>query len=218
MRKFIALILLFVVTVVVAYFLEEKNKKNDHELVLFGNVNVRQVDLGFRVSGRVNEMFFNEGDLVQPNTLMGYLDKEPYLDQIRQAEAAAKSLSASLENAKILFQRRSNLVVDGSVSQEDFDTALANVYVLTANHNNAEAALAVAKTNLAFTEVYAPTEGTILTRIREPGTVVNPGDPIYTLSVLNPVWVRAFVAEPQLGLIYPGMPATIYTDTKTAPY
>ena len=63
MRKLIALVLLFVVTVLVAYFIEERKSKNDNEIVLYGNVDVRQVDLGFRVSGRVNEMFFNEGDL-----------------------------------------------------------------------------------------------------------------------------------------------------------
>ena len=82
-----------------------------------------------------------------------------------------------------------------------------------ANLKEAQAALGVAQTNLKDTEMYAPADGTILTRIREPGTVVREADPIYTLSLISPVWVRAYVSEPQLGLIYPGMPAEVYTDT-----
>ena len=58
------------------------------------------------------------------------------------------------------------------------------------------------------------TDGIILTRIREPGTVVNPSDPVYTLSVISPVWIRAYVNEPELSMIYYGMPAEIYTDTQ----
>ena len=59
--------------------------------------------------------------------------------------------------------------------------------------------------NMSYTEVFAPTDGIILSRIREPGTVVNPADPVYTLSVCSPVWIRAYVSEPELGLIYYGM-------------
>jgi HlyD family secretion protein len=47
--------------------------------------------------------------------------------------------------------------------------------------------------------------------------VVNFGDPVYTLSILSPVWVRAYVSEPELGLIYPGMAAEVYTDTHGGP-
>ncbi len=86
--------------------------------------------------------------------------------------------------------------------------------MLRANLAQAKAALGVAITNLKDTKVFAPHEGTILTRIREPGSIVNVGDPIYTLTLTDPVWIRAFVSEPQLGLIYPGMKAEVYTDSK----
>lgn len=214
MKRFLVIVLVLVAIMVAAYFIKQEQHENDHELVLYGNVDVRQVDLGFRVLGRVNEMFFEEGDLVLAGALVGRLDKNPYNEQISQAEATVRSTQASLVNAQILFDRRNALVGDGSVSQEDYDTALANVNILTADLHNSTAALEVAKSNLFFTEVYAPTDGTILSRVREPGTVVNPGEAIYTLSVLNPVWVRAYVSEPQLGLVYPGMTATIHTDTK----
>ena len=178
---------------------------------------MRQVDLGFRVSGRVDLLHYEEGDLVQPGKLMAVLDKQPYMDQMNEAVANVESTKASLISSEKMLQRRKDLVAGGGVSQEDLDVAEANFDVLKANLKQSEAALAVSRTTLGFTEVYAPTEGTILTRIREPGTVVNPGDPVYTLSVTSPVWIRAFVSEPDLGRVYPGMPAEITTDTEGGP-
>jgi HlyD family secretion protein len=193
-----------------------RSQKRDH-LLLFGNVDVRQVDLGFRVAGRVASLYFEEGDLVQQGDLAGVLDKVPYNDQVVEALANIETIKATLQNAEKILQRRQELIRDGSVSQEDLDNALSQVAVQTANLKQAQAALAIARANLQFTEVYAPVEGTILTRIREPGTVVNPGDPVLTLSILSPVWIRAFVSQPELGLIYPGMPAEIFTDTPGSP-
>lgn len=220
MRKKILLTLIFLIAIVAALYIylfyDYQHQKHDH-LTLFGNVDVRQVDLAFRVSGRVNEIYFEEGDLVQPGQLVGILDKQPYLDQSYAAEASVYSIQASLENAEIVLKRRQELISDGSVSQEELDNALSNKTVLESNLKSAQANFAVAKTNLAFTEIYAPTQGTILTRIREPGSVVNPGEPIYTLSVSSPVWIRAFIPEPLLGVVYPDMEAIIYTDTHGAP-
>lgn len=217
LRKFAFLFFLIFLIASFAHYYYHHKKSYGDDIVLFGNVDVRQVDLSFRVSGLVKEIYFEEGDSVSTGTLVGILDQQPYLDQVKQAEANVESIRASLSNAEILFKRRKELIGDGSISQEDLDNATSNKFVLEANLRSAESALDVALTNLYFTEVFAPTEGVILSRIREPGTVVKPSDPIYSLSVTSPVWVRAFVPEPYLGLIYPGMPASIYTDTHGAP-
>jgi HlyD family secretion protein len=190
-----------------------REKTNTNELVLYGNVDVRQVDIGFRVSGRVAELCYEEGDCVLHGSPMASLDKSPYDSQISQAKANLESIRANLENAEILLSRRLQAVRIGGVSQEDVDNAQASRNELFANAYAAEAALAVAIDNMSYTEVFAPADGIILSRIREPGTVVNPTDPVYTLSVCSPVWVRAYVSEPQLGLIYYGMNAEICTDS-----
>ena len=219
MRRTLIIIALLLIALTAIFFsFYEFEKSKDHEyLTLYGNVDVRQVDLGFRVLGRVDRLYFEEGDLVKQGRLMATLDRQPYTDQAREAIANVESAKASLKNADLILKRRQELISDGSVSQEDLDNAIATKEVQGANLKQFEAALAVAITNLDFTECYAPTEGTILTRIREPGTVVNPGDPVYTLSVISPVWVRAYVNEPDLGRIYPGMPAEILTDTQGGP-
>lgn len=157
-------------------------------------------------------MYFEEGEFVKGGSLVGVLDKQPYLDEVRLNQASLDSARASLSNALILLKRRNELVSDGSVSREDYDNALANKLIFEANVKNAEAALAISLTKLKFTEAYAPSDGIVLTRIREPGSVVKVSDPIYTLSIISPIWVRAYIPEPLLGVVYQGMSADIYTD------
>jgi len=130
-----------------------------------------------------------------------------------QKLANLDSVKANLDNAELILNRRLQVVGIGGVSQEETDTAQATRNEQLGSFFAAKAALAVAIDNMNYTEVFAPTDGIILTRIREPGTVVNPSDPVYTLSVCSPVWVRAYVDETHLGDIYYGMRADVYTDS-----
>lgn len=218
MKRIVIVIISLVILIAVAVglFAIFHERKNPHELVLYGNVDVRQVDIGFRVSGRVARLLYEEGDFVPQGSLMAVLEKSPYDSQISQASANRDSVKANLDNAEILLSRRKQAVGIGGVSKEDFDNATASRNELLANFYSAEAALAIARDNMYYTEVFAPSDGIILSRIREPGTVVNPGDPVYTLSVSSPVWIRAYVDEPHLGSIYYGMEAKIYTDSGEA--
>jgi HlyD family secretion protein len=201
---------------IVSYF-TFRSPKNQNELVLYGNVDVRLVDIGFRVAGIVDKVFFEEGDIVKTGDLLTVLDKTPFDSQLIQAEANFNAIEAQFINAEILLKRRLELIDVGGVSQEDLDNAIARKDKLYADLMNAKASVDVAKDQLSYTEAFAPTDGVILTRVREPGTVVNPTDPVYTLSVATPIWVRAYVDEPHLGSIAYGMEAEVYTDLKNGP-
>lgn len=213
-KKYLAYVLFGgIIGLAICLSIYESGAAHNHSITLYGNVDVRQVDLGFRVFGRVTQLMFEEGDWVTTGTLLALMEKKPYIDEVTQAEASIASIEASLENEQKMLKRRFELIDSKSISQEDLDTVFANYRVFQANLEQAKASLAIAQKNLQDTEVYAPTEGTILTRIREPGSVVSAGEPVYTLSVASPVWIRAFIAEPDLGRVYPGMRADIYTDT-----
>jgi HlyD family secretion protein len=58
----------------------------------------------------------------------------------------------------------------------------------------------------------APANGTIMTRVIEPGTVVLPAAAVYSMALDDEVWVRAFAPEPLLGRVAPGTEVTIVTD------
>ena len=49
-----------------------------------------------------------------------------------------------------------------------------------------------------------PGRGIILTRAREVGAIVQPGETVFTLDAVEPVWVRTYVSEPDLGRVHPG--------------
>ncbi len=234
MKRFLAFLLLVILAVLfyLFYFLDHAQRLDLHthlvkyppfswfmrsqadstSLEIYGNVDIRQVDLGFRVNGRVQAMLFEEGNFVPQGKLMAFLDKQPYVDLVREEKARIESTRVSLENANKLVGRRGKLLGTGGISPQEVDDAISSRDVFAATLTLNEASLGVAETNLQDTELYSPSDGILLTRIREPGTVVRESDPIYTLSILSPVWVRTYVTERQLGLIAPDMPVEIYTD------
>lgn len=220
MKRFLVILLILLILAGIAaliyYFIYRSNEQKN-ALVLYGNVDVRQVDIAFRVAGQVDRLVFEEGDMVKAGALMTTLKRDPYEAQVSESQANVKSARASYENAEKLYKRRLELIEIGGVSREDLETATSNWETSRANLAAVEAALDVAKSNLSYVEAYAPTDGVILSRIREPGTVVNPSDPVYTLSVSSPVWIRAYVSEVNLGEVYFGMPAEVTIDTPHAP-
>lgn len=205
--------LLLCIGATIAFFYFENPNHYKEELTLYGNVDIRTVDLGFRVSGRIEKLFFEEGDLIQASDLLAQLDPIPYQNEVDKSKAQLQAVKINLENAQSLYERREELVQSQSVSKEDRNNALSTRNQLKANLSQAAAQLAINETALKDTQLLAPSPGIILTRIREPGTIVSAGDPVYSLSLLNPIWIRAYVKESELGKIYPGMEAEITNDS-----
>ena len=86
-----------------------------------------------------------------------------------------------------------------------------------AAYEAAGARFAEAENALSDTELRSPAEGTILTRVSEPGTVVGAGQVVYALALERPIQVRTYIPEPQLGRVRVGMPARIVTDSSPDP-
>lgn len=68
----------------------------DKPLTLYGNVDIRTVNLGFRVDGRLASLTVDEGDTLQPGQLLGKLDDAPYINALQQAQANVGSAKAKL--------------------------------------------------------------------------------------------------------------------------
>ncbi len=182
-------------------------------LVLYGNIDIRQVDLSFQVGGRIASMLKDEGDTVQKGEVIAILDKRDYKAALDEAEAQLEYAHAMLDDAETRFKRKTPLCKDKIVSELECDT-------LTFNKNAAEAQLALARAQLEnaqnkfdYTELWAPDDGIITVRAQEPGAIVAETQKVYTLSKTTPVWARVFVPEPYLGRITYGMKATILTDS-----
>ncbi len=238
--------------------------------LFYGNVDIREVNLGFRVSGRVKTVLKEEGDTVTAGETIARLDDEPYrqalalatarqeaasaqLDELKngsrpeaiaQARATLASAEATLTNTRLDYERQSELLTNHTVSQQVSDNAEAAFHAAraqseaaqaslalllagarteqiaqaSANLNAAEATRATASIQVEDTALTAPEAGVVLTRAVEPGAIVQSGATALTLSLISPVRVRAYVTEPDLGLVAPGRAVLIQTDSRAAPY
>jgi HlyD family secretion protein len=109
-----------------------------------------------------------------------------------------------------MAQQSHSLMQEGA-RQEDIRAAAASLAA-------AEAARAQAETALEDTRLLAPADGIILARVLEPGSMVTPQNPVYTLALPNPVYIRAYAAETQLGQVAPGTPVRVTTDSSAKVY
>ena len=231
---------------------------------LYGNVEIRQVDLSFNAEGAVIAMPKQEGDRVREDEVIASLDPATYQstadlsearrdaakaqldlllagtrrEDIDQARANLDAAKAGLADAEVTFTRQQNLAEHHASTQQQLDdarmgldsaraklaqttAALAeavngprpeDIAAGRANLRAAEATLALSRTQLSRTVLIAPANGTVMTRVIEPGTVVLPGAAVYSRALDDEVWVRAFAPETLLGRVVPGTDATVSTD------
>ncbi len=160
-------------------------------------------------------------------------------EEIAYARAKMQGLRAIYENEETVYARTAALLPQGVASPEERDSAQARLrssrdsyeaarqtYVLAVKgaraediaaarhaYESAAAAAALAARELADTSLYAPVDGTVEDQILQPGDMATPGTPAYTIALTEPLWVRAFVPESDLGRIRLGAAATVGTDS-----
>lgn len=209
------LILLIVIICVMSgfYVYHHREKPDPNVLTLFGNIEIRQVDLGFRVEGKIAKMLVEEGDAVKRGQLLGFLEDTNYKSVYEKNLADIKALSAISTNAKTQYERNIPLCADGTTSEQECDNLKHSMESSKASLDASVATSKGAKKNLSDTKLYAPEDGIIMTRIQEPGAVVEPSNPIYTMAKSKPVWIRTYISETNLANVKYGMKAKVYTDT-----
>lgn len=212
MKKFV-IILILILTIVGTYAYFHRNKVNPNELALYGNIEIRQVDLSFRVEGKIAKMLVEEGDYVKKGQLLGYLEDANYKSTYEKNLADIQALTANSANAIAQYERHIPLCADGTTSKQECDTLKNTKDSAKAELDAAKAALIGNKKNYVDAKLLAPEDGIIMTRVQEPGAVVEPSQPIYTMAKIKPIWVRVYVPETELANIKYGMKANIFTDT-----
>jgi HlyD family secretion protein len=248
-------------------------KAESTELVLYGNVDLRQVQLAFNNSERIAEVKAKEGDRVYEGQELARLDTsrlEPMVAQaeaqlaaqyevfkrlhagsrpqeISQAQANVASADADLANARRQYERLKKLAnvrlsdktEVRAVSQEDVDNARAALSVAEAKLIVQQKALDLAvlgprieevdeaehrfKANKAQLEMLrqqlidakllSPVNAVVRTRLMEKGEMATPQRPVFSLAIIDPKWVRAYVSEPDLGKVKEGMKAFVVVDS-----
>jgi HlyD family secretion protein len=240
------------------------------QLTLYGNVDIRTVDLAFRVPGRIDRIVVEEGQKVTRGQLLAALDTATIRariaeadakvaearaqvaklrsgsrpQDIAQAEARAAAAAASARNAEADYRRRSSLVGPGAISKAVWQQTLAERDRALAQLAEANQALSLARagnrrediqggeaqlqsaiasrqsvaTDLSDAELRAPEDALVDTRAREPGAIVQNGETVLTLAIPRPLRIRAYVAEPDLSRVRPGLGVTVTSDGTAKTY
>ncbi|AEK57729.1 HlyD family efflux transporter periplasmic adaptor subunit [Acidithiobacillus caldus] len=160
-------------------------------------------------------------------------------EEIAEARAQVAAARATLENAEVTWRRQKALAAEQYVPKQSLDNAAAALKTARADLDRSQqalalavkgprkediaaaraqlqadrAALALAERELRDTKLYAPEDGVVQDRIVEPGDMVSPATPVFTLALDNPVWVRAYLPETALGKVRLGMRAQIISDS-----
>jgi len=160
-------------------------------LDLSGNTQaVYAVQLVARVPGYLEQVLFQDGQLVKKGQPLFVIQRNTYENSLQQAEAAIQQSKAQLAYAESQFTRFSNLAKSKAASQSDIENWRYQRDQAQANLRSAEAQRDQAVLNLSYTDVRAPFDGRIDRRLRDPGNLVgvdgntvlaqiNQVDPIY---------------------------------------
>jgi RND family efflux transporter MFP subunit len=152
------------------------------------------VEIRARVSGFVEKLHFQDGQMVKAGDPLFTIDKRPYEIAVESATADVARNRAQVDLAELQVQRGNTLVASRNIPEAENDTRKSTLAVNKAQLKAAEAALHNAQLNLEWTEVTAPLSGRISDRKVDPGnlnpsgqqgatllaTIVNT-DPIYFL-------------------------------------
>jgi len=212
-----------------AWHFKQPPSEAKNQLQLYGNIDIRQIELSFQDLEHITEIFVNEGDHVKKGQLLATQDSQRFQYALDIAEANRE------EQQQVVAR------LESGSRPEDIHKALADVNAakaavrLNALHELLslaqlgprkedilaaksrlkanETAVKLAKKIRNDTQMHAPSAGIIQDRILEPGDMADAHIPVFTLALTDPVWARVYVAENHLGKLKQGMAAQISTDS-----
>jgi RND family efflux transporter MFP subunit len=135
----------------------------------------RDIDLSFRVSGKVFQRVVDVGDTFTAGALIGRVDPEDYLQRLKSAQGDLAAASAVLVEAKAQEARTAKLFDDGFATRTQMDGAVKSLHSAEAKLKSAQASLKLAEAQLAYTELRAEFDGIVTATGVEEGQVLNAG-------------------------------------------
>lgn len=177
-------------------------------------VNVRNQNLALSLAGtRTQEIKAAEQNVADAAAALA----QCRLDEARAVKLFAKDeISAEERDRAATALKRAQAVKESAeqhLNEAREGSRKEEIAIARASLDEAQAGLGLSRINLDYATLRAPSNGVITVRQAELGEVVSPGTPVVTLADLDHVWLRAYVAETDLGRIRWGQNVTITTDT-----
>lgn len=170
-------------------------QSTENQMALPGTVRSRTVaKIAPKVNARILDVKVNAGDVVKQGDVIALLDERVYRAAYHEARAALSAAKALADQAKADQQRVSNLYAQEAATRENYDAATAKARAAQAAVNQAVSAVEQTRVVLGDNSLRAPFSGVISERLKEPGDMGSPNDPIVTL--LKPDALRFEAAIP----------------------
>ncbi|MEH8247327.1 efflux RND transporter periplasmic adaptor subunit [Aeromonas veronii] len=195
---------------------------------------VEQVDVGAQVSGQVTKLAVEAGDRVKKGDLLAEIDPLIAQNNLKTAEAELASnraqlkiKQAQLKQYQLAWQRQSQMFRQEASSRADLESAEAQLAVTRAdlqssqaNIDNAIIKVERAKTELGYTKILAPMDGTVITIVTRQGQTLAASQTVPTvlkLADLDTMTVKAQISEADVTKVKAGMPVyfTLIGDPDT---
>jgi multidrug efflux system membrane fusion protein len=172
----------------------------DVPIVLEGLGNVTPlatVVIKSQVDGRLDKVFFKEGEQVKKGQLIAQVDPRPFQIQLQQGQAALARDRATIGNARLNLDRYSTLRAQNLVPQQQVDDQRTLVSQTEAALLADEAQINSAQLNLSYSRITSPVTGVTGVRLIDPGNIVHAADPsgIVVVTQLDPIAVLFVLPE-----------------------
>jgi len=213
-KKLIIVAVVLLVLSSTAFFIRRTgNGRDQGALELTGNIEVTEVNMAFKIPGRLADLLTDEGKAVDKGDKIATLDSNEYASQVAQNSANLRNAEAQFEKARKDLGRYEVLSQNEAISSQQFDAARTNFSIALAQLQQSSAALRTSEVRLGDTVLYAPVAGIVLKKNLEEGETVAAGVPVVTIGVMDDPWVKVYVKENKLGLVRLGQRAQIRTDS-----
>lgn len=178
-----------------------------------------EVKVGSRISGIVQHLYVNIGDVVEKGQILAELDPTERQAKYDQAKAALENAKANFEYAELDIKRQKLLLKKNIISQNQLDLVDKAYQISKAQLSQAQANLAYAKVQLNYTKIIAPISGVVASVSTQEGETVAASfaaPTFVTIINLTRLEVWAYVDETDIGRIKVGQRATFTVDTYSA--
>jgi macrolide-specific efflux system membrane fusion protein len=176
-----------------------------------------EVKVGARISGRVEKLFANIGDVVKKGQLIARLEQEDLQAKVNEARMNLKVIEANLDFAQKNLQRMQNLYAEEFVSKDKVDAAERDYKTAVAQANQLKETIKYNETQMSYANIYAPISGIIASVTTQQGETISVSSlnvPTFvTIVDLNRLEIYAYVDETDIGKIKHGLDATFTVDS-----
>ncbi len=173
--------------------------ESGRKLEYSGAVKARyEINLAFRVNGKITERPVDVGDRVRPGNLLARLDAADYELAVTRAEADLRSAVKQVGTLKLFKQRAETLYAKNAASKAELDQRTLAYDQALSTEQSAISALEQAKNQVAYTRLHADMAGIVTAVNGEPGQVVGSGTPVVTVAMDGEKEVQVAVPETEI--------------------